>query len=570
MLDLKITGGLVVDGTGIPGKLTDVGIKDGFIVDVGRLGSSPSRETIDAEGLVVAPGIIDAHTHYDPQLTWDPLADTSVLHGVTTVAAGNCGFSIAPCRSQDRAYVAQMFARVEGMDPSALDDVVWGFESFEEFLATRDGKLGINLGMYLGHSAIRRWVLGEEAHEREARDDEVEEMASMVRRAMEAGALGLSSSQAPTHLDLANRPVPSRLSSRDELRALADAVGEVGRGSIAMAPESAVEGISEIDRAFLLELAQRGGVPVITQGLGGRSKVDAPAETWEASKAFLDATAAAGSPVYSLLMTRALNGPFTLRQGSSRYQGVPLWDQLMSAPVEERHRRLADAEERARLCAAIDHPNRDPAVGSTLPPPVWESLRLVKTGAQEHQRYVGASMTDVGAALGVHPAEAMFTLALADDLNPVFHWSNETAAWRALLSEVQRHPQMIVGVSDGGAHLDFDDGAEWSSHFLATWWRQEQVWRLEEAIRLMTAIPAAILGLSDRGLLLPGMAGDAFIFDPDHIGPGTREIEPDVVIGVSRFRAVPEGTRATIVAGEVVIDRGQRTGARPGRVVAPR
>jgi N-acyl-D-amino-acid deacylase len=570
MYDLKITGGLLVDGTGVPGRVSDVGIVDGTVAAVGRLGSESARRTIDADGLVVAPGIVDAHTHYDPQLTWDPMADSSSLHGVTTVAAGNCGFAIAPCRPGDRGYLAQMFARVEGMDLAALDNVAWDFETFEEYLATRSGRLGINLGMYVGHSAIRRWVLGDEAHERPATDAEIDTMAAMVRVAMEHGALGFSSSQAPTHLDLAERPVPSRLATLDEMRALADAVGETGRGSIAYAPESAVEGISPHDREFLIELSRRGGVPVITQGLGGRSKVDAPTETWLASKAFLDRSALLGSPVYSLLMTRALNGPFTLIGGTSRYQGVPLWNQLMTVDLAERRRRIHDPAERDRLRHAIDHPNLDPEQGSTLPPPIWESVRLLESGAAGNQAMIGRSMVEIASATGRHPADVFFDIAIADDLASVFHWSNETPAWRTLLQDVQRHPQMIVGVSDGGAHLDFDDGAEWSSHFLATWWRTEQVWRLEEAIRLITAIPAAILGLTDRGVLAPGMAGDVFLFDPEKIGPGTCRVEPDLVLGVQRFRAVPQGVKATIVAGQVVVDDGQRTDARPGQVVRPR
>ena len=236
MFDLLIRGGLVVDGTGLPGRPADVGITDGTITAIGRLPGAAAQQTIDADGLVVAPGIVDAHTHYDPQITWDPLCDTSALHGVTTVAAGNCGFSVAPCRQDDHAYLAQMFARVEGMDLAALDHIGFTFETFGEYLATRPGTLGINLGMYVGHSAIRRWVLGEEAYEREATDTEIKQLAALVDEAMAAGALGFSSSHAPTHLDLADRPVPSRLASLDELRALADAVGIHARGSIAYAP----------------------------------------------------------------------------------------------------------------------------------------------------------------------------------------------------------------------------------------------------------------------------------------------------------------------------------------------
>ncbi len=568
MYDLLIRGGLVVDGTGLPGRPADVGITGGKVAAIGRLAGSAAAQTIDADGLVVAPGIVDAHTHYDPQLTWDTTCDTSALHGVTTVAAGNCGFSVAPCRRDDHGYLAQMFARVEGMELGALDHIAWTFETFEEFLATRPGTLGVNLGMYVGHSALRRWVLGEQAYERAATEDEVKHIVALVDEAMAAGALGFSSSHAPTHLDLADRPVPSRLASLDELRALADAVGVYARGSIAYAPVSAVEGIDASDRELLMELAARGGVPVITQGLGGRSKVDAPSQAWEQSRAFLDTSAARGSPVYSLLMTRAFNGTFSLREGSSRYDGVPLWRELMSLDWDVRRSRIADPAQRVALREAIDHPNTDPAKGSTLPPPIWDVL-LVEESSAADQGAVGHAVGALARERGTHPADILFDLAL-DDPDTVFHWSNETPAWRSLLRDVQRHPQMIVGVSDGGAHLDFDDGAEWSTHFLATWWRAERIWRLEEAIRLLTAIPAAVLGVTDRGLLQPGAAADVFIFDPDRLSLGRRRKSADRVTGTPRFRSSAVGVRATIVNGVVVVDDGEPTGAAPGQVVRPR
>ena len=568
MFDLLIRGGLVVDGTGLPGRPADIGVTNGVITAIGRFPGAAAKQTIDATGLVVAPGIVDAHTHYDPQITWDPLCDTSALHGVTTVAAGNCGFSVAPTRPEDRPYLAQMFARVEGMELGALDNIDWNFTTFGEFLATRPGRLGINLGMYIGHSAIRRWLLGDQSFERASTEAEVQKLAAMVDDAMAAGALGFSSSHAPTHLDLADRPVPSRLSSLDELRALADAVGVYARGSIAYAPGSAVEGIDAADRELLIELAARSGVPVITQGLGGRSKVDAPTKAWEQSRAFLDGSAERGAPVYSLLMTRAFNGPFTLRDGTSRYDGVPLWRELMGLSWEARKARLGDETWRVQLREAIDHPNTDPSKGSTLPPPIWDVLTIDETTSSEHAESVGEAVGALARKRGVHPADIMFDLALADP-DAVFHWTNETPAWRELLRTVQLHPQMIVGVSDGGAHLDFDDGAEWSTQFLATWWRKERIWRLEEAIRRLTAVPAAILGLTDRGLLQTGRAADIFIFDPERLALGPRRKELDKVTGTPRFRSSVIGVRATIVNGVIVVDDGVPTGATPGVVVKP-
>ncbi|CAN5479975.1 amidohydrolase family protein [soil metagenome] len=569
MHDLLIRGGLVVDGTGLPGRIADVAINDGRITAIGRIAGEAAHEVIDAEGLVVAPGIVDIHTHYDPQLTWDPLCDTSALHGVTTVAAGNCGFSIAPCRADDRAYVAQMFARVEGMDPVALVRIPWGFETFGEYLDVLRGNLGINVGMYVGHSALRRWVMGDASFARPSTDAELAQICELMADAMAHGSLGLSSSHAPTHLDMADRPVPSRLSSLDELRALADVMGATGLGSIAYAPGSAVEGIDAADRDLLIDLAGRAGVPVVTQGLGGRSKVDAPTAAWAASSAFLDRSAAEGSPVYSLLMARPLNGPFSFAKGTTRYEGVPLWDELIRLPHPEKLERLGDPDQRARLRDAIDSPNKDAAVGSTLPPPIWESLRIAKVLSEANQPFVGRTVAALAAERGCHPADVVFDIALADDLQTVFHWSNETPAWRELLRDVQRHPQMVMGVSDGGAHLAWDDGAEWSTYFLKTWWQGEGLWRLEEAIRLMTSVPANVIGLRDRGVLAVGRPGDVFIFDPDRLELGTCDLAVDPQTGLERFRSVPVGIRATIVNGTVVVDDGKPTGATPGHVVRP-
>ena len=569
MYDIVIRNGLLIDGTGTPGVISDIAIEDGRIAAIGNLDGAEASRTIDATGMVVAPGIVDAHTHYDPQLTWDPLCDTAALHGVTTLAAGNCGFSIAPCRSDDHEYIAQMFARVEGMDLGSLAHIEWGFETFEEFLATRAGRLGVNLGMYVGHSALRRWVMGDAAFERPATDDELAAIVEMFESAMEAGALGLSSSHAPTHLDLADRPVPSRLASLDELRALADAQGRFKRGTVAYAPVSAVEGIDAADRDLLIEIAGRANAPVITQGLGGRSKVDAPTTTWMQSRDFLERSVDLGAPVYSLLMTRPLNGPFTLREGTTRYEGVPLWNQFMGATAQEKSRLLADGEHRSLLRAAIDNPNRDPAQGSTLPPPLWESMRVSQTFNDSTAQFAGRTVTDIANELGKHPADVMFDIALADDLTAVFHWSNETPAWRELLKDVQRHQQMIVGVSDGGAHLDRDDGQEWPSHFMSTWWRTEQVWSLEEAIAQITSIPASILGLHNRGRLAIGLPADVYIFDPEKIGAGSCRQETDAVTGAARFRAAPTGAIATLVNGVVVVENGIPTHELPGVVVRP-
>jgi N-acyl-D-amino-acid deacylase len=272
-VDLLIRGGIVVDGTGLSRRRADVAVKAGRILQVGHVSANTeSTREIDAEGLIVAPGIVDAHTHYDPQLTFDPYATSSCYHGVTTVLAGNCGFSIAPTRTEARPYIKAMFAKVEGMAPAALDGVQWDFESFPEYLAARRGKLGVNMACYIGHSTLRRYVMGEAGSEREASDDEVARMKRIVRDAMRAGAAGFSSSHVPTQVDGDERPIPSRYSNRDELLSLATEAGLAGGGSISYLPKSVIGGLNAEDEALLIELGLASRLPIVIQGVGGATR----------------------------------------------------------------------------------------------------------------------------------------------------------------------------------------------------------------------------------------------------------------------------------------------------------
>src|SRR6266849_1555739 len=282
--DTIIKGGRVVDGSGLPVRSADVGIKNGLITDIGRL--SGARHVIDADGLIVMPGIIDAHTHYDPQLSFEPFATSSCYHGVTSVVAGNCGYSIAPCAPKDHEWLTALFAKVEGMTPSVLrEGLPWDWDSFPSFLETLDKRVGINLAVYVGHSAVRRFVMGEAASERAATADEIERMKRVVREAMAAGAAGFSSSNGPTHVDHLKRPVPSRHGTFDEVLALAEAAGEGGAGSIAYLPESAPQGVDARDRERLVQLAHRAGLPIVIQGMGYRP---GNRQLWEDQTKFLD------------------------------------------------------------------------------------------------------------------------------------------------------------------------------------------------------------------------------------------------------------------------------------------
>jgi N-acyl-D-aspartate/D-glutamate deacylase len=568
--DLIVRNGFVVDGTGLPRRRVDVGVRDGRVAKLAHLADSTADDEIDAAGMIVAPGIVDVHTHYDPQITFDPYATMSCFHGVTTVIAGNCGFSVAPCKPADRAFLSGIFARVESMDPIALSAVAWSeFESFGEFLASRRGNLGVNFGCYVGHSNLRRWVMGDDASTRAATADEIAEMCVLLRDAMCEGAAGLSSSAAPTHLDLDDRPVPSRLSDHAELCALVEEAGRAGAGSIAYLPASAVGGLDHADEDFLIELSQASGLPVIIQGLGGRNKVDAPTATWEAAQQFLDRATALGAPVYSMLITRPFDRPVVLNETNLHYLAVPAWDRMLKLPAAELMALLRDEAARAELRDAVENYNRDPTRGTTVPPPLWNAVYVDRVHKAEHEKYQGRSITDIARERGVAPADAMLDLALAEDLETEFRWRTESPEWTAAVGEAQLDPRMVIGTSDGGAHLARDDGADWSSYFLRSWVLDRKVWTLEEGIRQITQVPAALAGLTDRGTIAPGRWADLFVFDPATIGPWRKEFVHDLPGGVGRFKAWGQGVHATIVNGVPIVRAGALTDALPGAVVRP-
>lgn len=568
--DLVIRGGIVVDGTGLSRRRADVAVAGGRIAAVGHVpDATDSERLIDADGMIVAPGIIDLHTHYDPQLTFDPYATSSCYHGVTTVLAGNCGFSIAPTRADARPYIKAMFAKVEGMAPVALDGVAWDFESFPEYLAARQSRLGVNLACYVGHSSLRRYVMGADGSERAATSAEIGEMRALVRQAIAAGAAGFSSSSVPTQVDGDDRPIPSRFASREELVALCSEAGLAGGGSIAYLPKSVIGGLNAEDEELLIELAQKSRLPIVIQGVGGRDKVDAPTAGWENAKAFFDGAARRGAAIFSLLRNHPFDRPIDLRAGTPLYAGVPSWHALMDLPHEEKLAKLRDPRYRDLMRPAVDAPNRDPDAGSTLPPPHWDVTFVDEVTRSENEKYLRRTLSEIGAELGVHPADAMLDLALSEDLRMKFRWENKTAVWHESVRESMKHPSMLMGVSDGGAHLDRDDGADWSSYFLRHWVLEREEWTLEEGIRQLTQVPAALAGFAGRGTLLPGNAADIMIFDPKTVGPGTKRLVQDLPGGESRFSARPRGFLATIVNGEPIVLDGKLQTALPGQIVRP-
>ena len=559
--DTIIKGGRVVDGSGLPMRTADVGIKDGLITDVGHL--SGAKKVIDADGLIVTPGIVDAHTHYDPQLTFEPFGTSSCYHGVTSVVAGNCGYSIAPCRKQDHGYLTALFAKVEGMTPSVLEQgLPWDWDSFPSYLDALDRRLGINMACYVGHSALRRFAMGDAASERAATAEEVGHMQELVREAMHAGAAGFSSSLAPTHVDQFNQPVPSRRAEFDEIATLVETAGEGGAGSISFLPETAVRGLDARDRARLIELARRSGLPVIVQGITKR--VGNP-EQWADSVAYLEEARQQGAAIFSVLRTQPFMRPFNWQRGTSLYDGIFHWRDLSAMPPAERLATMRDAQFREQLRWGLDHPNTDGSKGSTLPPPPLHTV-FVDVSASDPSA-LGKNLTQLAKERHVHAADIMCELAVADGLATQFLWNTESPVWAEANADAQRNPHMIVGTGDGGAHADRDDGAEWSTYYIRSWLLDRQVVSLEDGIRRITHLPAMICGIKNRGLIARGYHADVMLFDPARIRLGKKELVSDMPGGEPRWQVRPEGIARVLVNGETIVDNGELTGVRAGRVL---
>jgi N-acyl-D-amino-acid deacylase len=559
--DTIIKGGRVVDGSGLPMRTADVGIRDGMITDIGNLGGA--RRVIDADGLIVMPGIVDAHTHYDPQLSFEPYGTSSCYHGVTSVVAGNCGYSIAPCARQDHAYLTALFAKVEGMTPSALEHgLPWDWDSFPSYLDALDRRLGINAACYVGHSALRRFVMGDAASEREATAGELEKMQQLVREAMSAGAAGFSSSLAPTHVDQFDKPVPSRHAAFDEVATLIETCGEGGAGSISFLPETAVRGLDRRDRARLIDLAKRSGLPVVVQGISKRA---GSPEQWQDSVRFLEEARRQGAAIFSVLRTQPFMRPFNFARGTSLFDGVLHWRDLSAMPFDERLAKMADPRLRVRLRDGLDHPNTEGSKGSTLPPPPPSAVFVDRSAAAPEAE--GKSVARLAKERGVHPADAICDVAVADRLQTQFMWNSESEAWAEANAEAQRNPHMIIGTGDGGAHADRDDGAEWSTYYIRSWLLDRRVSSLEEGIRRITHLPAMIAGIKGRGLLARGYHADVVMFDPDRIRLGKKELVNDMPGGEARWQVRAEGVVRVMVNGETIVENGELSGARPGRVL---
>ena len=557
--DIVIRGGTVIDGSGLGSFRADVGVVDGRIASVGKI-AERGVEEIDADGHAVTPGFVDGHTHMDAQVFWDPSGSSSCWHGVTSAVMGNCGFTLAPVRSHERALVVRNLERAEDIDPVALaEGIDWSFETFPQYLDAVDRLAkGINFAANIGHSALRTWAMGERAFEQEATPDDLALMVGQLSAALEAGAIGFSTSRVEHHQTSDDRPVASRLASWEEVVALVGVMGSSGRGIFEgvdggmLASDPAVRART-LDRFKALAAAT--GVP-LTFGL---------VATREAGHLldFLDDVAAAGGRAIAQTHCRGISVLLSLKTRLP-FDLIESWQELRARPLAEQVRVLRDPE--------LRQPYVDAAVsadyagwkgfGAQARPPDFEGIRIYRHGLPPNP-----SVADEGRRLGVHPAEAMIDLCASSGgdqlfIQPSLYPQDEEVLLRAL-----RHPRAVMTFSDSGAHLSQIADSSIHTHLLGYWVRDRQEFTLEEAVRMITLAPALAWGFSDRGLLRPGMVADLNIFDPATVGPAVPKLVDDLPGGGRRLEQRSQGFLATLVNGQVTVRDGALTGASPGRLL---
>jgi N-acyl-D-amino-acid deacylase len=536
--DLLIRGALVFDGSGAEPAIRDVAVRGGLITAVGADLPARAGTVVDADGLALMPGIIDSHTHFDAQVTWDPYLRPSPALGVTTAVIGNCGFTIAPCRPQDRELTMRNLTQVEGMSLDVLrQGIDWGFETFPQYLELlrRKGS-AVNLAAYVGHSSVRTWVMGAEASERAATDAEIAGMAAIVREAMAVGAVGFASSTSPAHNGEGGLPMPSRLASDAEQMALIRAMGEAGRG-VYMVTKG-----GQMPVPFLEEMAAQSGRPVMIAALlhNGTN----PQAVFRDLDAISQANAR-GRRLTGQVSCCPLTMDFTL---ASPYpvEGLQAWRAALGLSGDALKAVLRDAAFRARVREEI----AAPAV-FRLFNGEWDKVQVVEVADPAHARYEQRTVAHVAAAEGRDPLDVMLDLALAEDLRTVFTAqllnSDEAAVGRML-----NHPHSIVSLSDAGAHLTFFNDAGFGLHLLGHWSRDLGVMGLSDAVRRLTAQPAAIFGMTDRGRVREGLAADLLLFDPATVGRGPKRRVFDLPGGAPRLDTGALGVHGVWVNGRQV------------------
>jgi N-acyl-D-aspartate/D-glutamate deacylase len=559
VLDVRIVGGSVVDGTGAPRRRADIGIRDGRIVAIGDVDDDATR-TIDAGGLVVTPGFVDIHTHYDAQAFWDPGLTPSSLHGVTTVVGGNCGFTIAPLESSEADFLMRMLARVEGMPLESLQaGVPWDWRSFGEYLDRLDGTLAVNAGFLVGHSALRRVVMGEAASTDAASPQQLDRMRAMLDESLAAGGLGFSSSQAPTHNDAAGIPVPSRFATPEELIALSRVVRDHPGTTLEFIPTVGSFGDDHIE--LMADMSLAADRPLNWNVLAvNAARPDGHVPQLEAS----DRAAAKGARVLALTVPDVMRIHLSFKSGFI-LDALPGWAATMALAPEDKLHALSDPAERARLRDAA----ASPEAGMLGALARWERMTVVDTVVPENKAFTGRTIGDIAAEQGKDPFDTIVDIVIADELNTVVMpppAGEDDDSWK-LRVDTWRDHRTVVGASDAGAHLDMLSTFDFSTAMLHEAVVKRDLLPLEEAVHLITDVQARLYGLRDRGRVAAGWHADLVVLDEDRVGPGPVHTRFDLPAGAGRLYAEAEGIEHVLVNGTEIARGKELTGDTPGTIL---
>jgi N-acyl-D-aspartate/D-glutamate deacylase len=558
--DLLIKGAQIVDGTGMPGFVGDVTVSDGRITSVGRLRGATAARVIDADGLVLTPGFVDVHTHYDAQLHFESSASPSSWHGVTTVLTGNCGFALSPSKAEDLPWLVLMLAKVEGMSADALTaGVDFAGGSVGDFLSNLDGRIGVNMAYYVGHSAVRRWVMGAEASERAATAEEMAEMAALVDQGMRDGAVGFSTSQLDVHADHEGKPIPSNLATAEEILALTSVLAHYDQGILEHLCQSFAVGYDQADRDLLRAMAvTSGGKPLHVNPL--LRFTNAP-DAWRDCLDALEGWSREGLRVYPMASANP-KGLHVSLADTGMLDEMPTFRSALAGTIDERMRALSRPEVRDALRAEFDDPEhlRQLAFG-------WSGLRVVGVRDERHHGWLDRTVAELATERRADPMDTFLDLSIEEDLETIFIIDRPVSQEdHDVIAELLRHPLTTPGSSDGGAHVNTFCGADYTTRIL-TEYAGEDGFSFEDAVRKLTSVPAMTVGLWDRGVVRPGAAADLLLLDRDNLGVGPARLDREFPTGAPRLVFDEEGYRATIVNGQVVIDDGKPTGATGGTVL---
>jgi N-acyl-D-aspartate/D-glutamate deacylase len=552
--DLLIKNGRIIDGSGRPAFHGDVGVAQGRIVELGRL-DGPARRVIEADGRVVAPGFVDNHCHYDAQVLWDPLCTFSCHHGATSVIIGNCSLALAPVRPADREKLAGMLSYVEAIPMDVLQaGVPWSWETFPEYMGTVDRRLAVNVGTFVGHSAVRLWAMGKDCSERAATDAELAEMRRVVREALEAGALGLSITRNMNHFDIAGTRIPAACAPEAELFALADVLREVGTGVIQCGGGTN----PELKDRLLSRISQACGRPVMYNTLLEQARQPG---RWRTHLDHVEQTAKSGVRAIPLCNPGSVVNRFTMKN-CQVFRGMPTWLPILQASDEEKLRAYRDPATRDRLRAEVEAPLGPDSTFSKR----WDLMIVEEPKLARNRALTGRSIATIAKETGKDPLEAFLDLAVEEELNTVFSLGEINMDTEAV-AQILGSPYAVVGLSDGGAHVQFHSNVSNPTRLLGYWVREKKIMSLEHAVRRLTFDSASAFGIYDRGLLQPGMVADLVVFDPDTVRPLPEDVVHDFPSNGWRMRELAEGIHYTVVNGEVLLEKGTHTGAYPGRVL---